>query len=170
MNIFEKIDTSISESLTNSKLKNSIIISLLSYIGSVFSILVFLTILFACFDKKMILAESICSLIYATGIVFILKFTVKRKRHTTNIDKIRQKIDPYSFPSGHISRLFASISPFYNLPYTFIISLILGIMASIARISKGYHYFSDCFVGMTAGIASSILAKITLNQLLLLIS
>ena len=117
----------------------------------------------------MILAESICSLIYATGIVFILKFTVKRKRHTTNIDKIRQKIDPYSFPSGHISRLFASVSPFYTAPYTFIISLILGILASIARISKGYHYFSDCFVGMTAGIASSILAKTTLNLLLSLI-
>lgn len=169
MNIFEKIDTSISKTLTNNKLKDSIIISLLSYIGSVFSILVFLIILFICFDRKVILAESICSLIYATGIVFILKFTVKRKRHTTNIDKIRQKIDPYSFPSGHISRLFASVSPFYTTSYTFIISLILGILASIARISKGYHYFSDCFVGMTAGIASSILAKTTLNLLLSLI-
>ena len=100
MNIIERIDTSISEKLANEKLKQSVLITLFSYIGSVFSILVFLIILFFCFKEKSFVIESICSLAYATGIVFILKFTVKRQRNTSNIDKFRQKVDPYSLPES----------------------------------------------------------------------
>jgi membrane-associated phospholipid phosphatase len=169
MNVFKAIDTSISKKLITINPKLSFLISLFSYIGSVFSILVFLVIIFVCCDKKIFLLESICSLFYATAIVFILKFTIKRKRNTDEIDKIRQKIDPYSFPSGHISRIFASISPFYNLPYIVVSTFILGTLASIARISKGYHYFTDCFVGMLSGITSSFIAKITLKYLLALL-
>lgn len=169
MNIIEEIDTSISEKLANEKLKQSVLITLFSYIGSVFSILVFLIILFFYFKEKSFVIESICSLAYATGIVFVLKFTVKRQRNTSNIDKFRQKVDPYSFPSGHISRIFAVISPFYSLLYVSITTSILGSLAAFARISKGYHYLSDCIVGSIIGVASSFLAKMTLKFLSTLI-
>ncbi len=165
MNIFKTIDTNIGNKLTTNNSKLSFVISLFSYIGSVFSVFVFLAFILICCSKKIYLLESICSLFYATLIVFILKFTVKRKRNTCNIDKIRQKIDPYSFPSGHISRIFASISPFYNIPYVTVTTFVLAGLTSIARINKGYHYFSDCFVGMLCGITSSFIAKITLKYL-----
>lgn len=166
MNIIKTIDTSISRKLTNSNFKSSFLISLLSCIGSFSSILVFLITLLIFCNEKIFLAESACSLIIATGIVFILKFTVKRKRNTSNIDTIRQKIDPYSFPSGHISRIFSAASPFYDLLPAALITFILGVVVSVARISKGYHYFSDCLVGAFAGIISSVFAKIALKTVL----
>lgn len=166
MNIFRIIDTGISKKLTSSNLKSSVWISSLSCIGSFSSILVFLIILFVFYNDKIFFIESVCSLIFATGIVFILKFTVKRKRNTSDIDKIRQKIDPYSFPSGHVSRIFAAASPFYNSLSAIIVTFALGILVSITRICKGYHYFSDCLVGAFAGIISSLLAKVALKTIL----
>lgn len=165
MNILKIIDTIISKKLAADNFKLSILISLLSFIGSFSSILIFLIILLIFCNKK-VLIESFCSLIFATGIVFILKFTVKRERRTSDTNKIKQKIDPYSFPSGHISRIFAAVSPFYNLLPAIIITFILGFLVSIARISKGYHYFSDCLIGAFTGIISSVLAKIVLKTIL----
>lgn len=170
MNILKIIDTNISKKLTNSNLESSVIVSLLSCIGSFSSVFVFMIALLVFCTEKMFFVESACSLIFATGIVFILKFTVKRERNTSNIDKIRQKIDPYSFPSGHVSRIFAATSPFYNSLPAVIITVTTGFIVSIARISKGYHYFSDCFVGAFAGIISSVLAKMTLKTILTIIS
>ncbi|MCH5149644.1 MAG: phosphatase PAP2 family protein [Spirochaetales bacterium] len=169
MNIFKIIDMSISKKLTVDNLRLSVLISLLSFIGSFSSIFIFLIFLFIFCDEKISFIESVCSLIFVTGIVFILKFTVKRKRNTSEINKIKQKIDPYSFPSGHISRIFAAVSPFYNLLPVVISIFILGFFVSIARICKGYHYFSDCLVGVFTGIISSVLAKIVLKTILTII-
>lgn len=166
MNILKTIDRSISKKLAADNFKLSILISLLSFIGSFSSILIFLIILLIFCNEKILLFESVCSLIFATVIVSILKFTVKRERNTSDINKIKQKIDPYSFPSGHISRIFAAVSPFYNLLPAIIITFILGFLVSIARISKGYHYFSDCLIGAFTGIVSSVLAKIVLKTIL----
>lgn len=166
MNILKIIDTIISKKLAADNFKLSVLISLLSFIGSFSSILIFLIILLIFCNEKILLFESVCSLIFATVIVSILKFTVKRERNTSDINKIKQKIDPYSFPSGHISRIFAAVSPFYNLLPAIIITFILGFLVSIARISKGYHYFSDCLIGAFTGIVSSILAKIVLKTIL----
>lgn len=165
MNILKIIDMGISRKLAVDNLKLAVLMSLLAFIGSFSSILIFEIILLIFCNEKIFFIESIYSLIIATGIVFILKFTVKRERLVSDINKIKQKIDPYSFPSGHVSRIFAAVSPFYNLLPVTIITFILGFLVSIARISKGYHYFSDCLVGAFTGIISSVLAKIALKTI-----
>ncbi len=114
-----------------------------------FVVLLFYFLPFANGKKASII--SFVSLFINTLIVFIIKFTVRRKRVSEN-NPLLINIETYSFPSGHINRISSLIFPFYYFPIFSIFFLIIAISGSIARMARGYHYLSDCIVGFLIGI------------------
>lgn len=99
---------------------------------------------------------SLFSIAINTIIVFIIKHTVKRERHFKEGFYLN-KVDPYSFPSGHISRLAGFILPSTRIPIFILFFIILTFIASVSRMAKGYHYFSDCLFGLFIGLFSGLI-------------
>jgi len=113
-----------------------------------------------------------------TFIIFVLKYSVRRKRYFVNI--AQKKLDPYSFPSGHVSRLsvfsflpiYLYLFPKYPKPSLYIVTIlslmffIFMILTMLARVIKGYHYFSDCIFGFLFGLLSIFLANTTFAYML----
>lgn len=133
-----------------------------SYIGSLYSIIFFyiFLLIFLIKNSYFLLFTSFLSLSLSTFIVFILKFTLRRKRNVRDTDHFVRKYDPYSFPSGHISRLLAVMSPFYEYSYFWMIITPVVFIVSIARIAKGYHYLLDCVAGALIGIISGLVCNV----------
>ena len=89
--------------------------------------------------------------------VFILKNLFRRKR--SNYDnKFVRKIDPYSFPSGHTSRIAGFIIPSFPFPVLFLLFIFIALVISITRMIKGYHYFTDCIAGFLIGLLNGFIA------------
>jgi membrane-associated phospholipid phosphatase len=112
---------------------------------------------------------NLTALILCTFIVFIIKFTVKRTRKSSDYYFIR-KVDPYSFPSGHISRLAGFIFSSFYFPVISVLFIFFCIAASYSRMVKKYHYFSDCLFGFIAGILCGLLAYIFSDYYLVIVN
>ena len=134
----------------------------LSVLGNAYFVVMFIAVLFFILpDDIKILTESsmITSFFISTSIVFILKFTVRRRRISKGDDRFINNYDPYSFPSGHASRVAA-----LAIPMQFISSILsavvilIAVIVSFSRISKGYHYISDCLCGIAVGVVSGMIA------------
>lgn len=82
-----------------------------------------------------------------TGILTsAIKFTARRERP--------DKSDPYSFPSGHTSTVFASatvLNEFYGWRVGVPLYLLAGLTAA-SRMADGRHWFSDTVAGATLGM------------------
>ena len=154
-----KIDKLLNNKL--SKYSNNFFITIISKFGNIILTLFIIFILFylPIIENKKIAIISIVSLILNTIIVFILKYSIQRKRAFTDND-IFNKFDPYSFPSGHISRLSGFIIPTISIPFLFFVFIILSISVSIARIIKGYHFLSDCIAGFIIGLGTGFVSLI----------
>lgn len=149
------IDNAISVKL--SKLKKYRILDIISNLGSfyfVFMILIVLILTGSIALNRMSIISAM-SLLINTAIVFILKFTVKRNRI-----KNKNRIDIYSFPSGHVSRLAGFIFPTMSIIILPVMFFISAVLVGLARIMKGYHYFSDCLAGFVIGIISGLVANL----------
>jgi len=147
MKLLRKIDIFTAKRL--SKIKDNLFITLFSRIGNFFfSFLIIALFFFIPLPQhKEIAIISFFSLCLNTGIVFILKHTVRRKRFLKE-GFFLSKVDPFSFPSG----------PTISIPIISIIFLILSIIVSFSRMVRGYHYFNDCFFGFLIGLLSGFMA------------
>ncbi|HOF02031.1 MAG TPA: phosphatase PAP2 family protein [Spirochaetota bacterium] len=145
------------------KLRNvpeNLAVKLISHIGSFIFIIAVMAIIFFVdgFVFNKIFVVSALSLTINTVVVFILKYTVKRDRRVY-IRNIKYRYDPYSFPSGHVSRLTGFIFPFAQAPYVSILFTILAFVSAFGRMSRKYHYFSDCLAGFIIGLISGLIAS-----------
>ncbi|MCG8570363.1 MAG: phosphatase PAP2 family protein [Spirochaetes bacterium] len=145
-----------------------------SKIGGVISIALFLIFLFfiSFQSKKEVFFTLLLALTLTTILVFILKYTIRRKRMNYHDNPFLLHFDPYSFPSGHISRLMAFVIPFWFFPIIFSLFIVLSFLSAFARMVCGYHYFSDCLAGGCIGLLSGLFAKfiwIYCNDLFLII-
>ena len=131
----------------------------ISHIGSFVFILVLMTIIFLIDGEylKKVFIVSALSLTINTIVVFILKYSVKRDRRVY-IRNIKYRYDPYSFPSGHVSRLAGFIFPFAQVTYVSIFFIVLVFASAFGRMSRKYHYFSDCAAGFIVGLISGAIA------------
>ncbi|OHD07343.1 MAG: hypothetical protein A2086_11285 [Spirochaetes bacterium GWD1_27_9] len=157
MKLLRKIDIFTAKRL--SKIKDNLFITLFSRIGNFFfSFLIIALFFFIPLPQhKEIAIISFFSLCLNTGIVFILKHTVRRKRFLKE-GFFLSKVDPFSFPSGHSGRLGGFVIPTISIPIISIIFLILSIIVSFSRMVRGYHYFNDCFFGFLIGLLSGFMA------------
>jgi len=144
------------------KHSDNLLLDIISFLGNI--VIVFLIILVIFFlpvsNGREISIISLFSFFLSTLLVFILKFTIKRKRHT-NDELPLNSLDPYSFPSGHVSRisgLILTMTPFIFLQIFF---ALMAVLVSLSRMVKGYHFLSDCVVGFLIGLLSGGIALLT---------
>lgn len=133
----------------------------LSFLGSLSFIVALLTFLVIIRKNKEAWILFLASLVN-TGLVFLLKQLIKRKRPFLVEKGVSAflEVGGYSFPSGHsaITFLLATIfSDFYERgKYLFILA---GVVA-LSRIILGVHYPSDVLAG---GLLGFIIGKLVLR-------
>lgn len=96
----------------------------------------------------------IAAILLAAVIVFMVKFSVRRRRPEGQWGQFYRSTDPHSFPSGHAVRavmlavIALGIGPLW-------LGLALSVWAPLvafARVAMGVHYLSDVLAGMILGL------------------
>jgi undecaprenyl-diphosphatase len=87
-------------------------------------------------------------------IVFLIKFSVRRRRPEGTWGRIYRNADPHSFPSGHAARavMLAVLAQFLGPNWLSTALLIWAPLVGLARILMGVHYLSDILAGMALGL------------------
>ncbi len=136
---------------------SKIVVSPISFIGSIYFSILYISLLFLAgylLKNQELLKTSLLAslaLLLSTIIVFFMKWTFKRKRLARPSDPLINKIDPYSFPSGHLARIGGFITTSYLYPVICLSFVIAAVITSFIRIKKRYHFFSDCAAGLFVG-------------------
>ncbi|MFA5992394.1 MAG: phosphatase PAP2 family protein [Candidatus Pacearchaeota archaeon] len=85
-----------------------------------------------------------------------------------NLVPIGKIVVDSSFPSGHVSTIFAVGSVFmffYRKKWFFVLGIGFGILVALSRIHNGMHYPSDVIVGAGLGILYGLVGLYFANQL-----
>ncbi len=99
----------------------------------------------------------IISILVTAGVVFLIKFTVRRSRPEGEWGKIYRTTDPHSFPSGHSARAMMLAVIMLGLsPGVGIALLVWAPLVGLARVSMGVHYLSDVLAGMILGLVIGV--------------
>ncbi len=87
-------------------------------------------------------------------IIFVIKFTVRRRRPVGEWGAFYRTTDPHSFPSGHAARagLLATMAVGLGPIWFAIVLLIWAPLMSLARVAMGVHYLVDIAAGLLIGI------------------
>ena len=95
----------------------------------------------------------IISILITAGVVFIIKFAVKRSRPEGEWGKFYRATDPHSFPSGHAVRalMLAVIMLGLGPLWLGLLMLIWAPLVALARVAMGLHYLSDALAGILIG-------------------
>jgi undecaprenyl-diphosphatase len=103
---------------------------------------------------KHLATVMIIAILITAGVVFIIKFTVRRSRPQGEWGKFYRSTDPHSFPSGHAVRsmmlavIMLGLGPFW----LGLILIVWAPLVGLARVAMGVHYLSDVVAGMILGI------------------
>jgi len=110
-------------------------------------------------EWKWLGAVCVISILLLAVIVFIIKFSVRRKRPEGEWGQIYRQTDPHSFPSGHAARAALLCVPAIALgpPWFGLILLIWAPLVILARVAMGLHYFSDVIAGAILGAVFALL-------------
>jgi undecaprenyl-diphosphatase len=108
--------------------------------------------------KKIALTMVIAILVTAL-VVFIVKFTVRRRRPEGDWGKFYRSTDPHSFPSGHAVRAMMLAVVVLGIgPLWFgLLLLTWAPFVGLARVAMGVHYLSDVLAGMLMGVVMGVL-------------
>lgn len=101
------------------------------------------------------------------GLVFVMKFTIRRPRPAGEWGSIYRKTDPHSFPSGHAARaaMLALVAISLAPIWLGILMVAWAVLVISARVAMGVHYLSDVLVGALIGITTGFLALFILSAL-----
>ena len=96
----------------------------------------------------------IIAILLTAGLVFLVKFTVRRKRPEGEWGKIYRRTDPHSFPSGHAVRsvMLAVVMLGHGPLWLGLLLMIWAPLVGLARVSLQLHYFSDVAFGWLLGL------------------
>jgi undecaprenyl-diphosphatase len=99
-------------------------------------------------------------ILITAGLVFVLKFTIRRPRPAGEWGSIYRKTDPHSFPSGHAARaaMLALVAIGLAPIWLGILMVAWAVLVISARVAMGVHYLSDVLVGALIGITTGFLA------------
>jgi undecaprenyl-diphosphatase len=93
------------------------------------------------------------------GLVFAIKFTVRRQRPEGEWGSIYRSTDPHSFPSGHAARatMLSILGIGLGPTWLGVMLLIWAPLVGLARVAMGVHYLSDVLAGMLLGLVVGML-------------
>jgi undecaprenyl-diphosphatase len=96
----------------------------------------------------------ILSILVTAGVVFIIKFTVRRSRPQGEWGKFYRSTDPHSFPSGHAVRsmMIAVVTLGLGPLWLGLVLIVWAPLVGLARVAMGVHYLSDVLAGMILGV------------------
>jgi len=96
----------------------------------------------------------ILSILVTAGVVFIIKFTVRRSRPQGEWGKFYRSTDPHSFPSGHAVRsmMIAVVTLGQGPLWLGWVLIVWAPLVGQARVAMGVHYLSDVLAGMILGV------------------
>ncbi len=117
-------------------------------------------------DRALVMAIGI---LLTAGIVFAIKFTVRRRRPEGDWGAIYRKTDPHSFPSGHSTRamMLAVVAVGLGPAWFGLILAIWAPLVVLARVAMGVHYLSDVIAGAVLGLAIGLIVlKLATNFLI----
>ena len=111
--------------------------------------------------RHSILLAAVC-IIAAGGLTTFLKFRTRRSRPREIPGFYSTRYDPYSFPSGHATRLACQSMVFsHQFPRWAIVFHASALFVALCRVALGIHYISDILVGLAIGfLASSVIVSI----------
>lgn len=97
-------------------------------------------------------------ILITASVVFLIKFSVRRKRPEGEWGGIYRSTDPHSFPSGHAGRAFmlAVIALGLGPGWLGALLLLWAVLVSLARVAMGVHYLSDVLAGMLVGLVMGV--------------
>ena len=98
-------------------------------------------------------------IILTAGIVFAIKFIVRRQRPEGEWGSIYRKTDPHSFPSGHAARaiMLAIVALGLGPDWLGLLLAIWAPLVVLARVAMGVHYLSDVVAGALLGCFTGLL-------------
>jgi undecaprenyl-diphosphatase len=96
----------------------------------------------------------IIAILLTAGVVFLVKFTVQRRRPEGEWGKFYRSTDPHSFPSGHAVRAVMLVVVTLGLGplWLGLILLLWAPLVGMARVAMGVHYLTDVLAGMVLGL------------------
>jgi undecaprenyl-diphosphatase len=103
--------------------------------------------------------------VLTAAVVFLIKFTVRRRRPDGEWGKIYRKTDPHSFPSGHATRatMLAIVAIGFGSSWFALVICLWAPLVILARVAMGVHYLSDVLAGAMLGIALGVLTIIVIR-------
>jgi undecaprenyl-diphosphatase len=107
---------------------------------------------------KNLALTMIISILITAGVVFIIKFTVRRSRPEGEWGKVYRSTDPHSFPSGHAVRAVMLTVVMLGLGplWLGLCMVVWAPLVALARVAMGVHYVSDVLAGMLLGLGIGI--------------
>jgi undecaprenyl-diphosphatase len=102
---------------------------------------------------KWLSAILLSGILITAALVFLIKFTVRRRRPEGEWGGIYRSTDPHSFPSGHAARAVMLAVAAWGLgPAPFgILLAVWAPLVVVARVAMGVHYLSDVLAGAVLG-------------------
>jgi membrane-associated phospholipid phosphatase len=106
------------------------------------------------------------AILFTALVVFIIKFTVRRKRPEGEWGKFYRSTDPHSFPSGHAVRsmMLAIVVLGVGPQWLGLILLFWAPLVGLARVAMGVHYLSDVLAGMVLGLIMGVIVLLIVQS------
>ncbi|QYR19412.1 phosphatase PAP2 family protein [Paenibacillus sp. sptzw28] len=108
--------------------------------------------------------QGLAALSFSHILAVIVKKKIQRSRPYEAIQGTKILINPlkdYSFPSGHTTAVFSTVTPFlFASDWISYLLLPLAFTVGLSRIYLGVHYPSDCMAGCLIGMATALLIVI----------
>lgn len=107
---------------------------------------------------KLLALVFISGTLITAGVVFTIKYTVRRQRPPGEWGAIYRITNPHSFPSGHAARCMMLAVLGFALGPAWLgwALLVWAILVDWARVGMGVHYLSDILAGSFLGLATGL--------------
>ncbi len=108
---------------------------------------------------KLLALIFIAGTLITAGVVFTIKYSVRRQRPPGEWGAIYRITNPHSFPSGHAARcmMLAVLGWALGPPWLGWILFIWAVLVAWARVGMGVHYLSDILAGASLGILTGLI-------------
>lgn len=109
-------------------------------------------------DWKLLALVFIAGTLITAGVVFSIKYTVRRQRPPGEWGAIYRITNPHSFPSGHAARCMMLAVLGFSLGPAWLgwVLFIWAVLVAWARVGMGVHYLSDIMAGSLLGLITGL--------------